>query len=172
MALSNPVIIKSWCYAVKNGSFSLFKTGILTRPPAKTIWRVHLCSFGEFLNKDVRQFCVSDPRVCWVKDSTQHVQGRPGIILSPWQRQEPTMHRLVPAARHMAEPSLRNTPAKCLRTRFHASVCCCLCHRGWKGVSWLVSLCIYIFVLTLKFSVISERETRWKNEEDWLICQT
>lgn len=107
--------------------FSLFKTKFLTRPPGKTMWHIHLRSFWEFLNKDARQFCVSDPRVCWAKDSTQHVQERPGIILSPWRRREPTMHRLVPATRHMAEPSLRNTPAKCLRTQFHSSVCCCLC---------------------------------------------
>lgn len=77
--------------------FSLFKTKCLTRPPGKTMWHIHLRSFWEFLNKDARQFCVRDPRVCWAKDSTQHVQERPGIILSPWQRREPTMHRLVPA---------------------------------------------------------------------------
>ncbi len=144
--------------------FSLFKTKFLTRPPGKTIWHIHLRSFWEFLNKDARQFCVSDPRVCWAKDSTQHVQERPGIILSPWRRREPTMHRLVPATRHMAEPSLRNTPAKCLRTQFHSSVCCCLCRRGGKGVSWL---CIYI-----DFSVISERLTKWKKKEDRMIYQT
>lgn len=152
--------------------FSLFKMSFLTRLPSKSIWHIHLCSLGEFLSKVAKQFCVSDPGVCWAKDSTQHVQGRPGIRLSPWRRWEPTMHRLVPGTRHMAESSLRNTPAKCLRTHFHSSVCCCLCRRGGKGVSTLQLILLYIridFVTHCCFGEINWMKI-WGGPN--LICQT